>query len=52
MKKKYRIEWKHNFQWRMEENNEGTFDTLVQANNARHQYPYDKVETRVTEFEQ
>ncbi len=31
MKKRYRVEWMHNFNWRMDEDGSGTFATREEA---------------------
>lgn len=48
--KNYRVEWRHNYQWRMDDENGGTFRTLREAKEAElkiiraHNY---ELETRI-----
>lgn len=44
---RYRIEWLHNGQWRMEWGHLGTFDTYDDADKARRSKDYDNVKTRI-----
>lgn len=46
----YRVEWKHNGQWRMEENGIGTFKTLAEAKKAQKSRAYERVETRIVKL--
>lgn len=49
MKKEYRIEWKHNAQWRMDHEPKGIFGTRKAAEKAISSKEYKGLETRIVE---
>lgn len=50
-KKRYRIEWMHNYQWRMEWNEGLVFETKKEALEKLKEPEFSKLQVRIVELE-